>query len=542
MSLADGYVREIFEALLARRDVDEHTWLLAQCGEYAVPVLLEHLASGDFERQKIACYGLQFCWDPVARVPVEKLLEHADERLRDMGAQVLSKHYSLAEIARVSRRLEDHPHPEVSGHAVSHLEAQQPDLARVRKVLADARRAPWLWKFLPRYYASDLTPGTRALLEDALNEADFAPNVACAALAALAMQNDRSAETRLRARALLKHTHAGVRELAAEFLAWQGALEDAAILRAAAEKEQDVHTGASLRAAEESIVRRCAAWPSAIDHARALEIFAASEDMEPYFAYKGDDPDPRFVQLREARLDALAKLFVISGHQRGAAREYLGDFNASEARRVATPVRDYLDTNRTSFALLSDSTNKDFKGQVHVGDDVAWFRDLSTVAAMADGLVRRAGHFETWGYMVILEHRTARGEFFCSLYAHMSPFVTVRAGECVRLGQKIGSVGRSFTWENGGYAAHLHFAVHRGPYVQIKQPGDKVDVRYKNKLYTGTVVIADANETVARIDSWFGPHLVHLPATWVRGYISPQQWYARRHGFMDPQRVVRENQ
>jgi hypothetical protein len=43
----------------------------------------------------------------------------------------------------------------------------------------------------------------------------------------------------------------------------------------------------------------------------------------------------------------------------------------------------------------------------------------------------------------------------------------VKAGERVTRGQRIGSIGAHRSEENGKYPAHLHFGLHKGPYLQI---------------------------------------------------------------------------
>ena len=101
----------------------------------------------------------------------------------------------------------------------------------------------------------------------------------------------------------------------------------------------------------------------------------------------------------------------------------------------------------------------------------------------------------SFGGLVILEHRDRDGEPFCSLYAHLSPFLCVEEGAPVEKGEKIGSLGRSYTFENGGYRAHLHFGIHRGPYGN---------------------------------------------GNWVTGYLRPERFQKGDHGWVDPQAFVRE--
>ncbi|MCW8129526.1 MAG: peptidoglycan DD-metalloendopeptidase family protein [Planctomycetota bacterium] len=536
MSLADDYVRTIFEDLLAKRDVDANTNLLASFGEEAVPVLLEQLASGDFARQKVALFGLQYCYAPEMRTPVEALITGSDNRLRELGAIVLSKHYGMAEIQRIARKLEDHPDPEVAGFAMQHLEAQDPDPERAKKALRDPRVSDWLWKYLPRYGTPDFSPGTRALLERRLEPGREAPHIACGAIAALIAQNDRSPETRARLRGLLGHEHPQIREMAAEYLAWHGGDEGLAALREALNDEPDRHARASMEGAVAAIGRRTS---EADDD--AFERFAHAEEAEPFWNFRGRAPDAAFERGREARLEVQARAFAIPGRIPEGRQIHAGPFKAPVAAGLVAPVRDYLDEGRTSFALVSDSLNTGFRGMVHVGDDVGWFRDFGVVVACADGQVRQAGCASSWGHLAVIEHRTRGGDGFCSVYGHLSPFLTVRPGEVVRAGQRIGSIGRSFAWENGGYAAHLHFGLHHGPYVQLYKPGQPIDVRFEGYLYVGRVLHSDPENTEVEIQTWYGRRKVSTPTSWVRGYVSMRQWTSARHRWLDPQEILREN-
>jgi murein DD-endopeptidase MepM/ murein hydrolase activator NlpD len=133
--------------------------------------------------------------------------------------------------------------------------------------------------------------------------------------------------------------------------------------------------------------------------------------------------------------------------------------------KLMPPVRDYFDPKRKSFGSLIAGNKGTFSGSYHVGDDVAWHRPQSTVVAIGDGEVKIASvGTPSWGGFVVIEHTGDKSGPFCSLYAHLGPLVCIRPGRKVRRGQKIASLGRPFTWTNGGYGTHLHFGIRKGPF------------------------------------------------------------------------------
>jgi hypothetical protein len=95
----------------------------------------------------------------------------------------------------------------------------------------------------------------------------------------------------------------------------------------------------------------------------------------------------------------------------------------------------------------------------HVGDDAAWQQDHETVVAIGPGIVRSVDLGQKpWGGLVVIEHASAAGGRFCSLYGHLGPLVSVQPGQIVRQGGKVGAVVPSYSHANGGYLAHLHLS------------------------------------------------------------------------------------
>lgn len=104
----------------------------------------------------------------------------------------------------------------------------------------------------------------------------------------------------------------------------------------------------------------------------------------------------------------------------------------------------------------------------HTGDDLNGIGGMNTdlgdpVFATADGLVVHAGlPSPGWGNVVIISHRTTKGEILQSMYAHLLDF-NVKPGDLVSRGHRIGSVGTA----NGSYPAHLHFEMRASDGVDL---------------------------------------------------------------------------
>ncbi|MDD4996320.1 MAG: M23 family metallopeptidase [Patescibacteria group bacterium] len=64
-----------------------------------------------------------------------------------------------------------------------------------------------------------------------------------------------------------------------------------------------------------------------------------------------------------------------------------------------------------------------------------------------------------YGNMILIQHKLA-GKIFYSLYGHLAaPRETPIIGDLIKKGEIIGQVGKSFSLENGGWPAHLHFNI-----------------------------------------------------------------------------------
>ena len=566
-SRLDFIVAAIIADLSCGHHVDLHTKSLKAYGAAATAGLLPGLT--DPKLRAVTLYALQHCWDPRALEPVAALLADPAPDTRQMAAIVIGKNAGLAELARLSKTLLDDQRPEIAGLAYERLEAVEPDLARTEKIITQ----PLLWanisKFLPRYYSASLTKHTRQMLgSDNLR-------VVFPAIASLINQNDDSIETRTRVALALREVIPELRELSAEYLLWHGTLGEAGFLEEAIGSESDPYALAAMSCALEAIKRRNTSMNNACkkaskptlgeasaayqhakkilsdagtpnDRQHAFEIYRHAESVEPLATQAAGDLTQEFIFDRISRFQLQAKLFAIPAEKFLYASdeidrvvEFRDDFCGDMAPELIPPVRDYFDAKRRSFGHIEKETDNVFGGLAHVGEDVSWQQDHQTVVAIANGLVRHVSCQASWGFMVIIEHCHPSGERFCSLYAHLGSYVCVTPGESVRMGQKIGSIGRSFSYENGGYFSHLHFAIHIGWFWQIYRNGSLVDARIDGKWYLGRVVKSDISETFLEIQARHGMRLVKKKTSWISGYLSKDYWLQRNHGWVHPQKFLK---
>lgn len=102
----------------------------------------------------------------------------------------------------------------------------------------------------------------------------------------------------------------------------------------------------------------------------------------------------------------------------------------------------------------------------HVGEDVCQQVGMPVYAA-ADGQVmysaQTPGSYR-WGNLIIIQHQNIDGSTAVSLYGHLGTDRRVSVGNNVAKGQRIGTVGPSDYYINGGWSPHLHFGIHPGSY------------------------------------------------------------------------------
>jgi len=121
----------------------------------------------------------------------------------------------------------------------------------------------------------------------------------------------------------------------------------------------------------------------------------------------------------------------------------------------------------------------------HLGQDVGACLDGAGYYAIADGVVRLISSGTDMGTLLVLQHSTDGKALVNAVYMHGGDTVFVKPGEKVRCGQLIGTMGMSYSIENGGHFAHLHFGLYPGPY------SDRHNYGYRG--------------VKAGLDDWFDP-------------------------------------
>ncbi len=124
----------------------------------------------------------------------------------------------------------------------------------------------------------------------------------------------------------------------------------------------------------------------------------------------------------------------------------------------------------------------DGKNLLHVGADLGWHQVGEPVFAVANGVVRistgpdikapreKVSHGSaamSWGNFVAIEHRFDADGYVTTVYGHLGIDRRVQAGDLVRAGQQIGTIGRKNLRINGGYTPHVHFGVREGRSAEI---------------------------------------------------------------------------
>lgn len=385
---------------------------------------------------------MQYAYDPSCQPVVLDRLTGPDADARRLAVNILTRHEPAEALPQLLAPLLEHPDGRHFGPALAAVLAHQPDAKRLAQGLASRWAWPDLAKLLPRYQNPALTDATLEIIRRGR------PDEVRPAIVSLIYQQASDATARRR---VLKHVSASdplLRDIAAGYFEWHGTTGERKALERQAKREKDPHVRASLAAALTAIQQRDSQTPP--------DYPDPPESLAPIYRYQGEPATDEHA-AREQWASGL----------RAAAGYDVAIKTAPPTGHVVNPTAGFA--SRTSgFGLRIGLTPQHpFSESVHVGDDSDFRSEHATVVAVADGVVRLAQPVQhSWGGLIVIEHTPPQGEPFCSLYGHLATLLSVKPGDTVQAGQKLASLGRSWTRDNGGYQAHLHFAIHQGPFDQ----------------------------------------------------------------------------
>ncbi|MBU1078617.1 MAG: peptidoglycan DD-metalloendopeptidase family protein [Spirochaetes bacterium] len=169
----------------------------------------------------------------------------------------------------------------------------------------------------------------------------------------------------------------------------------------------------------------------------------------------------------------------IEGYEERFTRLFLPSADLPIADSFTAPVIRYDEDFIFKGPRISFGAGESIK---HTGDDCGWFREGSSVFAIGKGIVRLVHHSPDWGFLMVIEHRMKDGGYISSIYGHLSQEIYIVPGDIVKKGEKIGTIGLSYSVENGGYGAHLHFGISKGPWLKSKHNyAQNISVMHDNK-------------------------------------------------------------
>jgi murein DD-endopeptidase MepM/ murein hydrolase activator NlpD len=158
-----------------------------------------------------------------------------------------------------------------------------------------------------------------------------------------------------------------------------------------------------------------------------------------------------------------------TGHRCVRTASFAFPFQQYEGKLKRAPKRGFFGSSRNSI--------------FHVGVDAGWALEGVPVHAIADGIVKQVSHNLSWGSMVVVETISPASDTVCAIYGHLSRFINVNVGDLVKTGDKIGQIGNSVSYENGGYWAHLHLGIEKNSFNDAGISGyDRDTLNYENPI------------------------------------------------------------
>jgi hypothetical protein len=556
-------VDEIVRQIVSRQAIDWNTHRLKSLASKAVPILLEYLDHPVERYRKVAFYGLQYCWNDEADQQLTTNLQSLDTEIRQNSAIVLAKWHGQDGLADLCIPLLTHENPEIARFAIVYVEAEQPDYTRILDLIQKKQVRFVLTRYLNRYYSPALIPFELEMIDQALEEHQYL--MVFQLVIALIFQYQNQPEIWQKIESLCCHQNLQVKEAVCEFLLWYGNVKQLGWLDKVDHHVIDPYVKSMVSACRVMLKKRGDFQQGKQSNGLLFKKINHCETdadlMEPHLLYQGKPIEDDWIKNREEMLRQQNEQFNTDILSKQSDVTLL-----TPAHEFIPPVREYFDDERINYGKNTEANAKGFDGLVHVGDDCGWFLVHQPVVAIAAGRVVKVDCIKSWGHLIIVEHEMSRqntivlpsiqwgktinsqqnsmfgtsgGIMFCSVYAHLSPLMTVKEGDLVEVGQRLGAIGRGHCWENGGYDPHLHFAIHLGPFYQFYRINSLIDIQYKQQRFNGKVVKSNKHETIAEIYNNNKIEKVHLSSQWLCGYLSKSLYKQYAHGWLNPQKFLK---
>lgn len=175
-------------------------------------------------------------------------------------------------------------------------------------------------------------------------------------------------------------------------------------------------------------------------------------------------------------LDGMDKVGAVApGYKaKGVSEQGGADASKSGASATWTTPLQLWDDEEVKGTSLQPFANLRQNGTVyHTGKDVGACLDGSGYYAAADGVVRFVHSGSDMGTLVVVQHSPDGKSLVNAVYMHGGDTVFVKAGDRVKAGQLVGTMGMSYSIENGGHFAHLHYGLYPGPFSATHNYGYK---------------------------------------------------------------------
>lgn len=142
--------------------------------------------------------------------------------------------------------------------------------------------------------------------------------------------------------------------------------------------------------------------------------------------------------------------------------------------KLIFPLKNY---QVNSYKFKQDCTYNKVKWGIHLGEDINIPAGTKVKSIGRGRVVYSKLHPGTeekgnWGNIIIIAHKHPKTKkVFFSLYGHLQKRLA-RKGRRVKLGQPIGTIGKTNTPQNGWWKKeHLHFAIYTGSWKGKILPG-----------------------------------------------------------------------